>query len=134
LLDIYISVFDWCALSRKKIIQNSISTIHNEDLCVMDVPTKFQPNRTTNDHPSELLIEDWLKLKWFEKLFKEGQCWSCTSRLNESLNWRMHRIDRSLPICKPFECSTYKEEFHCSHRSDLCFLFASRLNDGQLGF
>jgi hypothetical protein len=37
--------------------QNTEATIHNEDLCVVDVPAKFQLNRTTNAHPSELLIK-----------------------------------------------------------------------------
>ena len=47
-----------------------------------------------------------------------GQCWPFASHSNESLNWRMHKIDSSLSICKPFERSTYKEEFHCSHKSE----------------
>jgi hypothetical protein len=55
---IYSIIYIQCASSRKKIVQNSISTIRNEDLHVVDVPIKFQLNWTTNDHPSELLIED----------------------------------------------------------------------------
>jgi hypothetical protein len=55
---IYSKIYFQRVSSSKKIDHVLISTDHNEDLYVVDALAKFQLNRTTNNHSSELLIED----------------------------------------------------------------------------
>jgi hypothetical protein len=79
----------------------SLFTHANEDSFVLNIPTKFQLNRTTNAHPSKLLIKDQQISKFnLEQLLFTQYC-PFAFPSNTQLKTRNHcsfNVDHLLPV------------------------------------